>query len=273
MPLEDHVGDVVRKARSAAGVSASVAAAAAGLTQAELSAMERDGKPTRQMNWLVLAHVLGINASKLKTIASGWVPAVPDLSAWHELRQITTSDDNMAVHCYLVWDDVCRDAALFDTGFVANPIFKLIQEHGLILRHLFLTHLHHDHVGAMDAIRNEYPQVHIHANSTTFPPPLQNRANDFIHLGSLRISHRDTPGHSEEGATYIVSNWPEDAPSVAFVGDAIFAGSIGRGNQSWILAKQKVIEQILTLPKDTLIGSGHGPWTTVAEERANNPFF
>jgi len=57
------------------------------------------------------------------------------------------------------------------------------------------------------------------------------------------------------------------------VGDAIFAGSIRRGNQSWDLAKQKVREQILTLPPETLICPGHGPLTTVAEEKAHNPFF
>ena len=273
MPLEDHVGDVIHKARSAAGVSVSVAAAAAGLTESELSAMERSGTTAKQPNWLVLAQVLGINASKLKTIAYGWYPAVPDLSRWRELRQIKTVDADMEVNCYLVWEEVSHEAALFDTGFDAEPVFELIQVNGLVLRDVFLTHLHHDHVGALNAIRNKYPLVHIHSNSTTFLPQHRNLANDFVHLGSMLISHLDTPGHSEEGATYIVGNWPDDAPHVAFVGDALFAGSIGRGNQSWVLAKQKVSEQILTLPPDTLIGPGHGPWTTVAEERANNPFF
>ena len=75
-------------------------------------------------------------------------------------------------------------------------------------------------------------------------------------------------------ATYIgVGNWPEDAAHVAIVGDAIFAGSIGTGFQSWDLAKQKVKEQIFSLPPDTLICPGHGPLTTVGEEKANNPFF
>ena len=69
------------------------------------------------------------------------------------------------------------------------------------------------------------------------------------------------------------STWPEDAPHVAIVGDALFAGSIGRGNQSWELARQKVREQIFSLPPDTLLCPGHGPLTTVAEEKAHNPFF
>ena len=99
-----------------------------------------------------------------------------------------------------------------------------------------------------DAIREKFPKLHLHTNSKTAPPQHRNRANDFLHLGSLRITNRDTPGHAEEGVTYIIGNWPDDAPHVAIVGDAIFAGSMGRGNQSWDLARQKVREQIFSLP-------------------------
>jgi glyoxylase-like metal-dependent hydrolase (beta-lactamase superfamily II) len=113
----------------------------------------------------------------------------------------------------------------------------------------------------------------LHTSAKSAPPQHRNRPNDFLQLGSLRITNRDTPGHAEDGVTYIVGNWPEDAPHVAIVGDAIFAGSMGRGNQSWLLARQKVSEQILSLPDETLICPGHGPVTTVAEEKANNPFF
>jgi glyoxylase-like metal-dependent hydrolase (beta-lactamase superfamily II) len=73
--------------------------------------------------------------------------------------------------------------------------------------------------------------------------------------------------------TYIIGNFPEDAPSVAIVGDAIFAGSMGGAPEHFDLAKQKVKDQILSLPAETLLGPGHGPLTTVAQEKANNPFF
>jgi glyoxylase-like metal-dependent hydrolase (beta-lactamase superfamily II) len=125
----------------------------------------------------------------------------------------------------------------------------------------------------MGEIRECFPKLHLHTNSKTAPVQDRNRSNDFLHLGSLRITNRDTPGHAEEGVTYIIGNWPDDASHVAIVGDALFAGSIGRGNQSWDLARQKVREQIFSLPPDTLICPGHGPLTTVAEEKANNPFF
>ena len=101
----------------------------------------------------------------------------------------------------------------------------------------------------------------------------RNKPAEIIPIGGLRITHRETPGHAEDGVTYIVGNWQEDAPSVAMVGDAIFAGSMGKGNPDGELARAKVKEQILSLPPETLICPGHGPMTTVAEEKKNNPFF
>ena len=273
MTLEDHLGDIVAKGRGASGASAAAAAQAAGLTEAEFATLEETGKPSRAVNFPALGKLLGLDPAKLERIAKGWLPALTDLSIWCELRQITTTGNGLTVHCYLVWDEVSREAALFDTGWDATPIFNLIEENGLTLRHLFLTHLHEDHVAAMGDIRAKFPKIHLHTNSKTAPPQNRNRANDFTHLGSLRITNRETPGHAEEGVTYIIGNWPEDAPHVAIVGDAIFAGSMGRGKQSWELARQKVREQIFTLPPDTLICPGHGPLTTVAEEKANNPFF
>ncbi len=273
MTLEDHLGDILAKGRGASGVSAPAAAQAAGLSEAEFTTLEETGKSSQPVNFQALAGLLGFNPAKLERIAKGWLPATPDLSSWRELRQITTAGDGLAVHCYLVWDESSREAALFDTGWDAAPILKLTEENGLTPRHLFLTHLHQDHVAAMGAIREKYPKLHLHTNSKTAPPQNRNRPNDFTHLGSLRITNRDTPGHAEEGVTYIIGGWPEDAPHVAIVGDAIFAGSMGRGKQSWDLARQKVREQIFSLPSETLLCPGHGPLTTVAEDKANNPFF
>ena len=94
-----------------------------------------------------------------------------------------------------------------------------------------------------------------------------------IHLGNLRITNRDTPGHAEDGVIYVVGNWPEDAPHVAIIGDTIFAGSLATGFISTEMLRENVREKILSLPEETLLCPGHGPLTTVAEERAHNPFF
>jgi glyoxylase-like metal-dependent hydrolase (beta-lactamase superfamily II) len=272
MNLEDHLGDILRKGRAASRVDAAAAATAAGLSLADWNTLEETGQPAQPLPFAALGQLLGLDGAKLERIAQGWLPAAPDLSLWRELRCITTVR-GIAVNCYLVWDEVSREAALFDTGWDAAPVLHLIEENGLVLRHLFLTHMHEDHVAGLGAIREKFPKLHLHTNSKSAPPQHRNRANDFLHLGSLRITNRDTPGHAEEGVTYIIGNWPDDAPHAAIVGDAIFAGSIGRGNQSWDLARQKVREQILSLPPTALLCPGHGPLTTVAEEKANNPFF
>lgn len=273
MTLEDHLGDIVRKARAMTNVTAEAAAKAAGLTAEELGALEDSGRLTKRPDFAVVAQLLGLNAAKLEAIAGGWLPAKKDLDTWRELRQISTTRGGNAVNCFLVWDEVSRDAALFDTGWEAEPVLALIAENQLQLRHLFFTHSHEDHVAALDGIRGKFPKALLHSSSKHAPVNQRNRPNDFIHLGSLRITHRDTPGHAEDGVTYIIGNWPEDAPAAAIVGDAVFAGSIGRGFQSWDLARQKIREQIFTLPPETLICPGHGPLTSVAEEKAHNPFF
>jgi glyoxylase-like metal-dependent hydrolase (beta-lactamase superfamily II) len=271
--MEDHLGDILGKGRAASGVEASAAARAAGLTPAEWNALEQTGLPPKPLPFALLGPLLGLDAAKLERIAQGWQPAPADLSLWRELRLITTTAAGNSVNCYLAWDEVSREAALFDTGWDAAPVLRMLRENSLVLRHVFLTHLHQDHVAALGEIQESFPKIRLHSNSKTAPVQNRNRPDDFLHLGSLRVTNRDTPGHAEEGVSYIIGNWPDDAPHVAVVGDALFAGSIGRGNQSWDLARQKVRAQIFSLPPDTLLCPGHGPLTTVAQEKAHNPFF
>jgi len=255
------------------GVSAAAAATAAGLSETELSALEETGRAGRPPKLAALAQCLGLNPTHLEGIASGWHPAEKDLSPWRELRMFTTAGEGETVNCFLVWDEVTRDAALFDTGFDAKLIADTVAAEGLALRHIFITHSHFDHVSALGALREAFPKVRLHSSSKSAPVDQRNKPSEIIPLGGLRVTYRETPGHAEDGVTYVVGNWQEDAPHVAIVGDAIFAGSMGRGNPSWDLARQKVREQILTLPPATLICPGHGPLTTVAEEKAHNPFF
>lgn len=273
MNLEDHLGDILSKARQAMGISPEAAAKAAGLSSKEFQQLEATGLPPKPLNYGALAALTGLDAAKLERIAQNWLPKVPDLSQWREVRRITTSAQGMDVHCYLIWDEVTREAALFDTGWEAEPIIPLIDENQLQLRHIFITHTHSDHVAGLPGVRDRFPKARLHSSARSAPLDQRNRPTDFIHLGSLRITNRDTPGHAEDGMTYLIGNFPDDAPNVAVVGDAIFAGSMGRGNQSWELAKQKVRDQIFTLPPDTLVCPGHGPLTTVGQEKTNNPFF
>ncbi len=271
--LEDHLGDIIHKARAMKAVSASAAASAAGISEIELSVLEETGSAARKLNFAALAPLLGLNAGKLEGIASGWLPSAKDLSAWHEIRVFTSAGDGLTVNCFLVWDEVTRDAALFDTGLDAQPVLTCLAAEQLQLKHIFITHSHWDHVEALPKIREAWPKVRLHSGSKNSPVDQRNKTAEIIHLGGLRVTHRDTPGHAEDGVTYMVGNWQEDAPLIAIVGDAIFAGSMGNGNGAWDLAREKVREQILSLPAETLLCPGHGPLTTVAEEKEHNPFF
>jgi hydroxyacylglutathione hydrolase len=272
MQLEDHVGDIIRKAREARGIPKDWVAQVGGISVAELEALEDSGKIPGAANIAQMGRGVLLDGNKLERIANGWLPRNINTTVWREVRQITTTQ-RLSVNCYLVWDEVTREAALFDTGWDLQPIAKLLEENQLELKHLFITHTHEDHIAALTPLRQRFPKVRLHSSAKTAPPEQRNRANDFIHLGNLRITNRDTPGHAEDGVTYVVGNFPEDAPSIAIVGDCIFAASIGRGFISTDLLKKKIREQIFTLPDDTLICPGHGPFTTVGLEKENNPFF
>jgi len=89
-----------------------------------MAALEASGNVTRKPNFAALGALTGLNPGKLEGIANGWVPSEKDLSRWLELRLITTTNNDMTVNCYLVWDEVSREATLFDTGWNAEPIWR-----------------------------------------------------------------------------------------------------------------------------------------------------
>jgi glyoxylase-like metal-dependent hydrolase (beta-lactamase superfamily II) len=176
----------------------------------------------------------------------------------------------MTVNAYLVWDPATKEAAVFDTGADASGILQEASSRGLTVKHIFITHTHGDHIFDLDRLREKTgaqvwsgdrePVQGAHAFS-----PGQSWS-----LGSLKVESRLTWGHSPGGITYVISGL--DRP-VAVVGDSIFAGSMGGGGVSYSDAVKNNLEQILTLPATTVLCPGHGPLTSVGEEKANNPFF
>ena len=159
-----------------------------------------------------------------------------DLSNWRELRRIGNS--------YLAWDEISREAALFDIGDV-DATARIIEAEGLQLRHVFLTSEQ-----PAKALRARSPKARLHTSSRSAPPQDRNRPNDFIHLGSLRITNR---AYGEEGVIYIIGNWPEDAPHVVLLGDP---------NR---ISKEALRDQVLTLPPEALLCPAQGSLATVSE--------
>ncbi len=219
MNLEDHLGDIISKARAMSNVSAAAAASAAGISESQLSALEETGHAAGlKIAFAALGKTIGLNPQKLEAIAKSWLPSPKDLSIWRELRVFTTAGEGLTVNSYLVWDEVTCDAALFDTGLDATPALDCIEENQLILRHVFLTHSHWDHVDALPQIREAWPKVKLHSGSKSAPVDQRNKPSEIIHLGGLRVTHRETPGHAEDGVTYLVATGrrtPRTSPSLA----------------------------------------------------------
>lgn len=273
MQLEDHLGDILRKGRMRTGVSLAQAAAASGMSAAAYQRLEETGCGPETFNTRAVAELLGLNANKLAGIVAGWLPQPQNLARWRHLQVFVSTDADLTVNSFLFWDEPSRAAALVDTGLAPEQILEFLQARQLQLQRILITHSHYDHVDGLPALRAAWPDVVCHSGSPHAPSAQRLEAGKILSVGNLQITHRATPGHAADGVTYVVSGWPADAPAVAFVGDAIFAGSLGRGNDSWELAQRKVREAILTLPPATLLCPGHGPLTTVGEELASNPFF
>src|SRR4051812_36263808 len=178
MNLEDHLGDIIRKGRKAAQVSDDAAAVAAGLSTTELAELEKNGTSSKKPNLTALAAKIGLDGKKLEGIASGWKPSEKDLSTWRELRTVTTTANDMSVNSYVAWDEVSRDAAVFDTGWNAQPLIDIIESNQLTLRHFFLPHSHEDHIAGLEALRARFPKAPPHTSAKSAPPQHRNRAND-----------------------------------------------------------------------------------------------
>lgn len=272
MSLEDHIGDVCRKARLQTETPIAEAASMAGLTEAQLKEWETEGEIQATVNVPALAERLGLDAAKAVRVAKGWEPQGVDISRWSELRVVTTAE-GFEVNSFMAWDVGTRVAAIFDTGWFADDLFRIAEENELKVQHLFITHMHGDHVAAIGEVRKQWPEIELHSNNSGAPERSRVVPGEAVAVGGLSVTARLTPGHAEDGVTFVIEGWPDNAPSVAVVGDAIFAGSMGKDFNTPELARAKVRDEILTLPGDTLICPGHGPLTTVAEEQSNNPFF
>jgi glyoxylase-like metal-dependent hydrolase (beta-lactamase superfamily II) len=186
------------------------------------------------------------------------------------LAQFTTDYNGMAVNAYLVWDSAKRIAAAFDTGADSKEMVRFAKHHKLDVQLILLTHAHPDHVADLPGLREETAADVFTPAREPVPGAEAIDEGKKFRLGNLQIDTRLTWGHSPGGMTYVVTGL---ARPIAIVGDSLFAGSMGGGNVSYRDALENNIRKILTLPDETIICPGHGPMTSVAEEKQHNPFF
>jgi glyoxylase-like metal-dependent hydrolase (beta-lactamase superfamily II) len=272
--LEDDVTDIIKKARTGLGMKIEQVAQASGLALDVLRKLEAGQRAPSRPEVLAIASVLGLDGSKLASVAcDGWAPQ----AVHHEDSVITVTGDigGYAVKGYLLHDAATRDAVMVDTGYHPAVMLDLLEKRKLRLAAVCLTHGHVDHAGGLDAILSRHPvPVYIGEadwNLLHWKPSasLRKFANDgdTVQVGTKTLSFLATPGHTPGGMCYRAGDF-------VFVGDTLFAGSIGRANPASLypVHLQSVRERLLTLPDSAALFPGHGPATTVAEEKAHNPF-
>lgn len=194
----------------------------------------------------------------------------------------------IGTNCYIVYDETSKEAMLIDPAWDYEQIDKTLRDHGLTLKFVFLTHGHADHIGALQEVRNKKDVPVYVGKGDSFL--IQNSANnlsafmgkkiectspeftvsdgDSITLGSLSFTVYETPGHTPGGVCLY-------GEGVVFAGDTLFRYSIGRTDFSGGSYQQLIdsIEQkLMVLPEDTIVLPGHGPSTTIGDEKARNPF-
>lgn len=194
-------------------------------------------------------------------------------------------------NCSIVWDDATLAAAIVDPGGDLDGIGRVVAEHGLKVEKILLTHGHIDHAGGTAELARELgvPIEGPHRDerfwidllpsqarqwgfppAAAFTPDRWLAQGDTVTVGGLELEVRHCPGHTPGHVIFF------HAPSrLAIVGDVLFRGSIGRtdfprGDHATLL--RSIREQLFTLGDDVTFVPGHGPLSTIGEERRSNPF-
>jgi len=269
IPLEDLSQDVLGKAQRGLKISDSELIKQSGISEATLAELKDGGADEAAL--LKVAPCLQLDGPALVAMAQqAWLPQPVQMGG---LAQFNTPYHDMTVNAYVTWDPASRAAVAFDTGADAQPMIDFLAANDLSLAMIFITHTHGDHIADLDKLSTATGCKTIFSHDREPQPDTQTFAigdGTAWTVGSLRIEPRSTWGHSRGGVTYVVSGLQQP---VAVVGDALFASSMGGGMVSYPDALATNRKEIFTLPDHTIICPGHGPLTTVDQEKAHNPFY
>ncbi len=197
-------------------------------------------------------------------------------------------------NCYFLWKDGSDAAIVFDPGDEAERLLKELKVRKLRVAAFVQTHCHGDHIGALTPMKAAYPDAPLYCPkdeeewlqrptlnlsyffgvSITGPKPEHLvKHGDIVDAGGLKLRAIHVPGHSPGGTAYFV----EEAGERHLVcGDILFASGIGRtdlpGGAGEDVLIEGIREKLFVLPDDTVIYPGHGPTSTIGEEKESNPF-
>jgi glyoxylase-like metal-dependent hydrolase (beta-lactamase superfamily II) len=195
----------------------------------------------------------------------------------------------LETNCYLISCDRTSEGAIIDPGGDAHKILSAVRDQGLAVRYVLNTHCHFDHMAANDAVveatgaalalhHDELPTLAAGGGTAWFGLPAeQSRQPDVeltdgqvLEVGALRIRVLHTPGHSPGSVTFYL-----EEEGVAFDGDVLFSLGVGRADLpggDWDTLLNSIRQVLFSLPDDTILYPGHGPRTTVGQEKRFNPW-
>ncbi len=189
-------------------------------------------------------------------------------------------------NCYLVGDDSTKEGIIIDPGAEGSFILKQVKACGLKIKTIVLTHSHMDHVGALAEVKIATgAEVAIHEDEAPFlqkqprmaflpqtpKPPSADRLlkeGDIITFGKIKLKVLHTPGHTRGGMCLV-------GDGIVFTGDTLFADSVGRTDfpgGSMIKLIDSIKTKLCPLPDETVCYPGHGPATTIAQEKKHNQY-
>jgi hydroxyacylglutathione hydrolase len=270
---EDNFSDIVRKASSGTQTAPRALGQAASIDPKRLEMLGSDENPPTEEEARAVARALRLDPDKLADIACrDWKPKPQEQPGYlgHQFNAPYFSNGYFLIHAQK------GVAAIVDPGGAAENIAAVLNKSNASLEYILLTHKHHDHVDAVPEVRAAFPKARVVIHRLDAPAigdlaqnALDLDDGDSIPFGEGDIRFVHTPGHTDGSSCFIYRG-------AIFTGDTMFAGSVGRvfdKRYGYDDLLASVRTKVLSLPADTVVLPGHGPPSTIAEERAHNPFF
>lgn len=276
IPFEDTYLDILKKASIGHGLGEKKIAEISQLPIAKINDFFNGTYCESTLK--TIAQILNLDFPSLKNHANDAShPPKIHLDGLHTYQSSFTyrPNETLSVNHYLIEDESSKTAYLFDTGTDATDTLEYLKNKSLTLSAIFITHQHKDHIWALNQFTDQHPNAQIHAAQPSIDSDYSFNLIESekpLRYGSFQIEAYKTPGHTEDGMSFKITGL---AHTVMCVGDALFAHSQGGIYSRKDYQKALTINRssILSQADDTILAPGHGPLTTVAHEKQNNPFY